>query len=357
MTKLRVAVVGCQIGMRHAQAYHRLHEHFELVALCDTDLKRAATVAAGLGAPALTTDFAVLLQRGDLDLVNICTPPSLHFEQIRQTLAAGCHVACEKPLVGSLYAVDLLASEARRTGRHIIPIFQYRFGNGLRKLKRLVELCVTGRCYLTTVETAWQRGLDYYAVPWRASWQGALGGCLLSHAVHAHDMLSYIVGPVARVSAFAKTLVNPVETEDCAAAALQMADGSLATLAVTLGSVEEISRLRFCFQHLVAESNTRPYDNSSEPWSFIGKSPEVERDITEALHGFQPEQEGYDGQFLHMHRALVAGGAWPVTLADARVAIELATALYHSAATCSTVKLPVAPDHPAYRGWWRSPPG
>ena len=170
---------------------------------------------------------------------------------------------------------------------------------------------MTGRCYLTTVETAWQRGLDYYAVPWRASWQGALGGCLLSHAVHAHDMLSYIVGPVARVSAFGKTLVNPVETEECADAALQMADGALATLAVTLGSVEEISRLRFCFQHLVAESNTRPYDNSSEPWSFIGKSPEVERDITEALHGFQPEQEGYDGQFLHMHRALVAGGAWP----------------------------------------------
>lgn len=190
-TKLRVAVVGCQIGARHAQAYHRLREHFELVAVCDTNLERAASVAIAAGKPEVTADFAALLRRGDLDLVSICTPPSLHFEQVKQALAAGCHVVCEKPLVGSLHEIDQLAEEERRTGRRIIPIFQYRFGAGLQKLRRLVELGVTGRNYLTTVETAWCRGPDYYAVPWRTSWAGSLGGCLLGQAVHAHDMLTY----------------------------------------------------------------------------------------------------------------------------------------------------------------------
>ena len=47
------------------------------------------------------------------------------------------------------------------------------------------------------------------------------------------------------------TRVNPIQTEDCAAVSLEMADGSLATLAATLGSRPEISRLRFCNPRVV----------------------------------------------------------------------------------------------------------
>jgi len=46
----------------------------------------------------------------------------------------------------------------------------------------------------------------------------------------------------------------------------------------------------------------------------------------------------------------------PVTLADARISLELITALYHSAATCAEVTLPIERDHPSYGGW-RFEPG
>lgn len=349
---LRVAVVGCQVGTRHARAFQRLGDRFQVVAACDTHLPRARALAEEIGgAIEIAPDYSELLARGGLDIVSICTPPGLHFRHILQGLDAGCHVVCEKPLVGSLRDLDAIGAAATGAGRRILPIFQMRFGAGVQKLKRLVDLGLAGRCYLSTIETAWIRGPEYYAVPWRRSWRGSLGGCLLGHAVHAHDILSHILGPVARVCAFAKTLVNPIETEDCVSASLEMADGSLATLSVTLGSAREISRLRFCFERLVAESNTHPYEYSGDPWTFTGNSPEIDHEVTAALEQFRPGPEGYDAQFIGLHEALRCGCPCVVTLEEARASIELASALYTSARQSRVVELPIGPHDPVYHGW------
>lgn len=349
--RLRVGIVGCRIGHRHALAFARLSALYEVRAVCDIDAGRARYVADALGGVDCMQSYDELLGRGGLDLISICTPPYLHFEQISEALQAGCHVICEKPLVGSLRELDELDLLGANNHARIIPVFQMRFGGGLQKLKRLVELGVAGRSYLATIETAWYRTREYYEVPWRRTWRGSLGGCLLGHAVHAHDMLTYINGPVARVRAIAKTLVNPVETEDCATASLEMNDGSLASLSVTLGSVVELSRLRFCYENLVAESNSTPYDCSSDPWKFVGASPEIEKRISEALLDWKSGPEGYDAQFLDAYRVIREGEQGVAQLSDARASIELVSALYHSAQYDETVCLPMRPDHPAYGGF------
>src|SRR5918997_1968393 len=260
--RLRVAVVGGGIGVSHINAYKSLPELYDLVAM------------------------------DDLDVIDICTPPHLHFAQIKQVLGAGKHAICEKPLVNSLQTVDELIAAEAQSHRRVMPIFQYRFGHGLQKLKFLIEAGLAGQAYLSTVETAWRRRAAYYAVPWRGKWATELGGVLLGHAIHAHDMLCYVVGPIKRVFARTTTRVNPIETEDCASVALEMADGSLASLAATLGSAAEITRHRFCFSGLVAESNTRSYSNSGDPWTITGDTPELQEQITAALEGFatQPER-------------------------------------------------------------------
>ena len=110
-----------------------------------------------------------------------------------------------------------------------MPILQYRFGRGIQKLRLLVDAGITGRPYVANVDVAWRRGADYYAVPWRGTWEGELGGVLTSHALHALDMTMFILGQPVAVWARTTTLVNDVETEDCAAITLRWADGSLAT--------------------------------------------------------------------------------------------------------------------------------
>jgi predicted dehydrogenase len=232
-----------------------------------------------------------------------------------------------------------------------MPIFQYRYGLGIQKLKYLVDEGVAGRPYLTTVETAWRRRPPYYAVPWRGKWETELGGALVTLAIHAHDLLTYILGPVSSVYARTKTMVNAIETEDNVSASLEMADGSLASLSVTTGSVVEISRHRFCFSNLTAESNTRPYHNTFEPWTYSGDSPEIDAQIQATLARFEPLPERFPGQFYRFYHALQSGAEPPVTLTDARAALELITACYASAKTGQPVELPIGPEHPMYANW------
>ncbi len=349
--RLRVAVVGLGVGKGHVRAYQALPDRFELVALCDIDEAKAREIAGQNEVPQVVTDLADLCRMDDLDVIDICTPPHLHFAQIRQTLAAGKHAICEKPLVSSLREVDDLAGDEARSGRRVMPIFQYRFGHGLQKLRLLLAEGLAGRAYQATVETAWRRRASYYDVPWRGKWETERGGALLGHAIHAHDMLCYALGPVRSVYCRAATLVNRIEVEDCAAATLEMADGSLAALGVTLGSPEEITRHRFHFSGFCAESNTRPYTNSGDPWTFTGDTPELQARIDETLARFTPLPEGYEGQFYRFHQALRDGTELPVTLADARASLELITAFYHSTRTGQAVDLPIGPEHPNYASW------
>jgi predicted dehydrogenase len=347
-----VAIVGCGIGRLHAEAWAKLPDKFQIVAVCDLNAELAGKVASEFGVQHAAERLEAVLPREDVDIVDICTPPALHRPMIEAALDAGKHVICEKPLTGSLADTDaIIARAAQSPGRHVMPIFQYRYGMGLQKLLRLIERGVTGKLYSSLIETAWLRGPKYYSVPWRGKWKTELGGCLTTHAIHAHDMLCSVAGPVAAVFARTATRVNTIEVEDCASASLLMRDGSLASLSVTLGSMQEISRLRFCFESLTAESALEPYNPGAEPWRFIAASPEIEARIQAALADFTPTPERFTGQFLRLHEALEGGAKLPVTLADARASLELLTALYHSAATGAEVRLPIGPDHPRYRGW------
>ena len=324
-----VAVVGLGVGRAHLWAWKRLPEHFRVAAVCDHDADRLAATAERFPDAVAVGDLSELIGRDGIDVIDLCTPPSLHLEQLAAVLRAGQDAVCEKPVVGTVADVDELLALERETGRRIMPIFQYRYGHGLQKLRHLVEAGVAGPLHTASIEVSWRRGPEYYAAPWRGTKAGELGGVLLTHAVHALDMLTYVAGDVVAVSARTSTRVNDVETEDCAAATMELEGGALATLSATLGSLQEITRHRFCFESLTAESNTEPYTNSSDPWTFTGDG------VDDALASFVPRSENFLGQFERFG----ADGELPVTLHDARAAIAAVEAMYESAETRREVVL------------------
>ena len=354
--KLRIAVVGLGVGRSHLEGYAKLTDRFDVVAVCDLDEAKANAVAAEFGVPRATTRLADLLAGHHVDIYDICTPPYTHCELIEQVLAAGFHVICEKPLVGSLLEADRVeaaqAAAARSSKATLFPIFQYRFGHGLQKLKHLQKKGFAHTPFLTTIETSWRRDSDYYDVQWRGKWATEMGGCCLTQALHAHDMLSYVNGPIKTVFAHLATRVNSIEVEDCAAISIGMENGSVATLAVTLGAAEELSRLRFMFSDLTVESrSTHPYRPGNDPWHFKGKHAAIDAAMTAALADFVPAHESFEGEFALIHDTLTQGAATPVTLHDARQSLELITAIYYSAETGSPVSLPIGKDHPRYASW------
>jgi predicted dehydrogenase len=166
--------------------------------------------------------------------------------------------------------------------------------------------------------------------------------------------LTVALGPVRYVSARIAARVNPIETEDCAAILFEMASGALVTSSITLGAATDTSRLRFCFSGLTAESGLEPYRPASDPWTFTARDPERQAAIDQALAAWVPHEEGFARLFALLHAALEGDGPPPVTLADARASLELVSAIYHAAATGAAVELPLAQDHPGYRGWLSS---
>lgn len=348
MTRLRIGVAGLGVGRAHVLALLRLRSKYDLVAVADPSAGRKRQMRA-LGVRGVDSLDELLAL--DLDVVDICTPPHLHESQVIQALEAGVDVVCEKPLVDSVAAVDRLAAAEERTGRRVAPVFQYRWGAGAQQLRRLVDAGITGRLLVATSETMWKRGESYYAVDWRGTWAGEGGGAVLSHSIHLHDMLCWLGGEAAEISAKTATRVLDIEVEDTAAALITTTDGALMTAAVTLGAAVETSRLRFCFEHVTVQSTTSPYKPGAGPWTFDWTSKDRKRAASAALASWTPPPSGWRGQLADTHRALITGSPLPVTLDDARRSLEMVTAWYRSSRTGEPERLPLAADHPDRDSW------
>ncbi|MFY8041844.1 MAG: Gfo/Idh/MocA family protein, partial [Rhodoferax sp.] len=336
------------IGRAHLSAYQQLPHLFEVTAVCDLQAQRLEDS----GVAWTTTQIQDLLDSDKVDLLDICTPPNTHLELIRRAIAAGKHVVCEKPLVGSLAEADEVESLLANASARLFPIFQYRFGEGLQKLMHLRSKGFCRHALMTTIETHWRRDADYYATQWRGKWAAEMGGVCLTQAIHAHDILTYVLGPIKTVYSRLATRVNDIEGEDCAAISLEMCDGSLAVLSATLGAAVESSRLKFIFQDMTVESGSaHPYRPASGTWVFKGKTQEIDAKVQAALGEVASEHESFEGQFVHIHAALCSDAATPVSMADARASLDLITAIYHSGETGTAVALPIQKGHPKYTTW------
>ncbi|GHA35834.1 oxidoreductase [Devosia pacifica] len=350
--KLRVAVVGCGIGEEHlTDGFSLARDVFDVVALCDLDAQRLASVAERHGIDRTTTRFEDLLAMPDVDVIDICTPPTVHFDQIKAVLAAGKHVICEKPLVGSLREIDEIIEIEKASAGALMPIFQYRFGQGVQQAKRIIDADLAGRPFFVSAETFWSRDQAYYANPWRGRWASELGGVLMTQAIHIHDLVTYLMGPVDRLFGRIATRVNQIEVDDCATASLQFKNGALGSFSATLGSSDQISRIRLMFENVTIESDHNAYRPGRQPWRFLPKTAEIESAIASELEGVTATPAGFEAQFRGFFDHVVKGRPLPVTLRDSRQSLEIASAFYHSAFDCTDIVLPIERGHAVYDGW------
>ena len=354
---LRVSVVGMGIGQSHLLSWLDV-DGASATVFAEIDETKRAQGEAAWGIPGVASLDDLLDPDGpdQVDVIDLCTPPSMHEEPIIRCLEAGKHVICEKPLVDSVAACDRIAVAVERaaatSGARFMPIFQYRFGDGAAKARALIDAGITGRLFTASASTWWRRGKGYYAeAPWRGTWAGERGGCVLSHAIHNHDLLTWMAGPIVELRAMTTTRVNDVETEDCAVAIGRTADGALLTMNVTLGAAGESSQLVWHFDNVAITSSTEAYDPGAGPWNFEFRRSAFAEEAEQVWADMVPSATQYTGQFQGFVHALAGGGEFPVTLADAQASLELVTAWYHSDRTGSVETLPLAADHPARSSW------
>ncbi len=202
---LRVAMVGhAFMGAAHSQAW-RTAPHFfdlplvpEMAVLGGRDPERTAAAAARLGWAETETDWRRIVERDDIDLVDICTPGNTHAEIAIAALEAGKHVLCEKPLantVAEAEAMTAAAEQAHARGVRTMVGFTYRRVPAIALARQLVADGRVGE--VRHVRAQYLQ--DWIADPeaplsWRLDKAQAGSGALGDIGAHIVDLTQFITG-------------------------------------------------------------------------------------------------------------------------------------------------------------------
>lgn len=366
---MRIAVVGAGIIIRdHLRAYAECDA--QVVAIVDIDLKRAQAAAKECGDAEPFTDYRQVLDRPDIDVIDICTPPRFHREIAVAALDAGKHVVCEKPLAANLEDADaILAAEASSRGR-LLTVHQLRFHPEFLRLKWLVSNGHLGKINLARVHRYDPPPKELVERGVWGSWELAGGGVLMTKAIHQLDLMLWLMGPVRRVQAAMGTFVYPIESEDQLIANLIFESGAFGSLCISgqtyagrgmqfdlfgsAATVDQQGNIRS--QSLAVETALQRELDSRFPLPVVpantGWKHTVRRlgaRLGKNWFGSRPANS-HNNILRAFIESLVTDKPVPVTSADGRQAVELCTAIYSAALTGKSVELPLSPTDPFYEG-------
>jgi predicted dehydrogenase len=137
---LKVGVLGAGAWAKgaHIPGYKR-HPNAEVVAIADPQIQLAEEAAAKFDIPMVADNHRALIERDDIDIIDVCTPSATHFQLAWEALEAGKHVLCEKPVAydfrDTLRARDLAASKGLKTKLG----FTFRYSPAMQYMKHLID--------------------------------------------------------------------------------------------------------------------------------------------------------------------------------------------------------------------------
>ena len=229
---LGVGMVGYAfMGAAHSQAWRTAPRFFdlplrpELRALCGRDADRVTRAAERMGWTSTETDWRRLLERDDIDLVDVCTPGDTNAEIAIASLEAGKHVLCEKPLANSVDEAEAMAAAAEAAaakGVRSMVGFTYRRTPAVALARSLVA---EGR--LGDVRHVRAQYLqDWLADPqapmsWRLDKEKAGSGALGDIGAHIVDLTQHVTGEqITSVTGLLDTFVEERPVADAGSGAL-----------------------------------------------------------------------------------------------------------------------------------------
>ncbi len=223
---LKVGIIGLGfMGRGHVDVYRRLEREgapVRLVAVCDVDPGKldgrdiiSGNIDVGnavdLSVYHRYTDYNEMLEKEDLDYVDIALPTFLHSEAARTALASGRHVLSEKPMAPSVQQCDDMVAASKKAGKLLMIAQCLRFWPAFEYLKDCVD---TGRFGPVTSAYFFRGG----STP-KWSWSNWLlqedlgGGCLLDQHVHDVDTINWLFG-LPRAVTTSTVRLNPQSGSD-----------------------------------------------------------------------------------------------------------------------------------------------
>jgi len=336
MTKeLRVGIIGYgMMGRAHAYGFRAAplirptRTRFVPVVMSGRNAEAVARVAADCGIDEWTTDWREVVDRRDVDVIDICTPPGTHAEIAQAAAAGGKAVICEKPLA-TTYADAVEARDAVvAAGVHHAVGFNYRRLPAVSLLAEMVANGELGEIHLWRGTWLSDEFVDP-SIPFDWRFDATMGGTTIADlGSHLVDMALWMLGPIAEVSASSATFTRdrpvpggtrPVEIDDASSALIHFSSGAQGTMEVARVAprrpcdfVIEVNGSRGTAVFSYAQLNELQFGSvDDDPRLYGMRRIRAEHPLHPQTLGWWPigQGVGYDASFINQMADLAA--AWP----------------------------------------------
>jgi predicted dehydrogenase len=212
LKKLRMGIIGTGMAFEklHFPAYQELADKFQIVAICDSDIKKAENwrEPLRLRPEDIYSDFHELMKRDDLDAFDIMVPIELNYEVTEEVAQAGKPIICEKPLAPTKEQAEAARDLPKRFNIPIMIAENYRHNEEINIIRDLIRTNNIGTVYYFIQNRVVDFPSDmlknkFPAREWRQHPE-FLGGAFLDTGVHDLAALRHIFGAIDYVQAFGK---------------------------------------------------------------------------------------------------------------------------------------------------------
>jgi predicted dehydrogenase len=253
MASINVALIGYNfMGKAHSNAYRQVGPFFHprltprMKVLCGRTPAKVKAAARTLGWEEAATDWEEVVNRKDIDLVDISTPGDSHAEIAIAAARAGKAVLCEKPLGNTVKEAERMLAAVTKAGVTHMICHNYRRAPAVMLAKQLIKEGQLGeiRHYRGTYLQDWVTDPTIPLV-WRLDKKQAGSGALGDIAAHSIDLARFLVGEISEVAGDLKTFVktrplpgNPKKTgrvtvDDASTALVRFKNGAIGTIEAT----------------------------------------------------------------------------------------------------------------------------
>ena len=183
--------------------------------------------------------YEEILDDESIEAVINTTPNNAHLQTTAAAARAGKHVFLDKPIANTVADGHAIAGACRAAGVVLAVGYQRRRESHFRWVKKQIEAGAFGRLVNAEANISRDRLGQIDLNSWRYTAEGMPGGVMLQIGIHYTDVLAYLLGPIAAVSARLAQLVLPGDNPDVASLLLEHENGALSTLNASYASASE----------------------------------------------------------------------------------------------------------------------
>lgn len=237
--RLRIGMIGAGfMGRAHSNAIRQVKHFFDVPfdlecrVICARNRANLEKAASRWGWLETETDWRRVVERGDIDLVDIAAPNSLHAPIAIAAAGSGKIVLCEKPLAVSAEEGHRMAEAARNVPNMVW--FNYRRAPAVSFARRLVEEGRIGRVFHYRATYLQEWGNDATRPPgWKLEKEHAGSGVLGDLASHLVDTALWLNGPIREVCSMLETFAEGRDVDDAALMLARFENGSAGSFEAT----------------------------------------------------------------------------------------------------------------------------